>query len=82
MKNHLMKVALSLCVVGASFSVQAQRQRGQAVRQLIQDVQSAMPRAKLSDDQKGKFQSDIDGLNAAWPSRRGSKGNPWIGTSL
>jgi hypothetical protein len=46
------------------------RQRGQAIRQLIQDVQSAMPRAKLSDDQKGKLQSDIDGINAAFQARQ------------
>jgi hypothetical protein len=70
MKNHLMRLALLFCVVGASFSVQAQRQRGQAIRQLVQDVQSAMPHAKLSDDQKSKLQSDIDGINAAFQARQ------------
>ncbi len=70
MKNNLMKFALLLCVVCASFSVEAQRQRGQAIRQLVQDVQSAMPRAKLSDDQKSKLQSDIDGVNAAFQARQ------------
>ncbi len=70
MKNHLVRFTLLLCVVGASFSLHAQRQRGQAVRQLVQDVQSAMPRAKLSDDQKSKLQSDIDGINAAFQARQ------------
>ena len=69
MMNHLMRFALLLCVVGASLSVHAQRQRGQAIRQLVQNVQSAMPRAKLSDNQKSELQSDIDGINAAFQAR-------------
>jgi Tfp pilus assembly protein PilN len=71
MKNRFIRFASLLCVVvGAAFSVQAQRQRGQALRQLGQDVQSAMPHATLSDDQKSKLQSDIDGINAALQARQ------------
>jgi hypothetical protein len=29
-----------------------------------------MPRAKLSDDQKSRLQSDIDGINAAFQARQ------------
>jgi hypothetical protein len=43
---------------------------GQAVRQLVQDVQAAMPRATLSDDQKSKLQSDIDVIDAAFQTRQ------------
>jgi hypothetical protein len=70
MKNQFVRFALSLCVVGASVFVQAQRQQGQAIRLLVQDVQSAMSRATLSDDQKSKLQGDIDGLNAAFQARQ------------
>jgi hypothetical protein len=72
MKNQLLRFVLLLCMVSGSFFLQAQRQRGQgqAVRQLVQDVQSAMSRATLSDDQKNKLQGDIDGLNAAFQARQ------------
>jgi hypothetical protein len=72
MKNQLVRFALLLCIVSGSFFLQAQRQRGQgqAVRQLVQDVQSAMSRATLSDDQKSKLQGDIDGINAAFQARQ------------
>jgi septal ring factor EnvC (AmiA/AmiB activator) len=56
--------------MGVAFSAQAQRQHGQAIRQIVQDVQSAVSRATLSDDQKSKLQSDIDGLNAAFQARQ------------
>jgi hypothetical protein len=72
MNNQFVKFALLLCVVSGSLSLQAQRQRGQgqAVRQLVQDVQSAMSRATLNDDQKTKLQGDIDGINAAFQARQ------------
>jgi hypothetical protein len=72
MNNQFMKCALLLCVVNGSLYLQAQRQRGQgqAVRTLVQDVQSAMPRATLSDDQKAKLQGDIDGINTAFQARQ------------
>jgi hypothetical protein len=72
MKNQFVKFALLLCVVNGSLALQAQRQRGQgqAVRQLVQDVQAAMSRATLSDDQKTKLQGDIDGINAAFQARQ------------
>jgi hypothetical protein len=72
MKNQFVKFALLLFLVSTSLSLQAQRQRGQgqAVRQLVQDVQSAMSRATLSDDQKSKLQGDIDGINAAFQARQ------------
>jgi hypothetical protein len=72
MKNQLVRFVLLLCMVSGSFFLQAQRQRGQgqAVRQLVQDVQSAMSRATLSDDQKNKLQGDIDGINAAFQARQ------------
>jgi len=70
MKNQFVKFALLLCLVSASLSLQAQRQRGQAVKLLVQDVQSAMSRATLSDDQKSKLQGDIDGINAAFQARQ------------
>src|ERR1700740_1602233 len=72
MNNLFVRCALLLCVVNGSLSLQAQRQRGQgqAVRQLVQDVQSAMSRATLSDDQKTKLQGDVDGINAAFQARQ------------
>jgi hypothetical protein len=72
MKKQFVRFALLLCVVSGSLCLQAQRQRGQgqAVRQLVQDVQSAMARATLSDDQKTKLQGDIDGINAAFQARQ------------
>jgi len=72
MKNQFLRGALLLCLLSGSISLHAQRQRGQgqAVRQLVQDVQSAMPRATLSDDQKAKLQGDIDGVNAAFQARQ------------
>jgi hypothetical protein len=70
MKNQFVRFALLLCVVSGSLSLQAQRQRGQGIRLLVQDVQSAMSRATLSDDQKNKLQADIDGLNAAFQARQ------------
>jgi hypothetical protein len=70
MNNQFVRCALLLCLISASLSLQAQRQRGQAIRQLVQDVQSAMSRATLSDDQKNKLQGDIDGINAAFQARQ------------
>jgi hypothetical protein len=72
MKKQFVRFALLLCVVSGSLCLQAQRQRGQgqAVRQLVQDVQSAMARATLSDDQKTKLQGDIDGINTAFQARQ------------
>jgi hypothetical protein len=70
MNNQFARFALLFCVASASLSLQAQRQRGQAVRLLVQDVQSAMSRATLSDDQKNKLQGDIDGINAAFQERQ------------
>jgi hypothetical protein len=70
MKNQFVRFALLLCVVTASLSLQAQRQRGQGTRVLVQDVQSAMSRATLSDDQKNKLQGDIDTINAAFQARQ------------
>jgi hypothetical protein len=72
MKNQFVRCGLLLCVVSGSLFLQAQRQRGQgqAVRQLVQDVQSAMSRATPSDDQKTKLQGDIDTINAAFQARQ------------
>jgi hypothetical protein len=71
MKNQFPRSALLLCLVSTSLSLQAQRQRGgQALRLLVQDVQSATPRATLSDDQERKLQGDIDGINAAFQARQ------------
>ena len=70
MKNQFVRFASLFCVVYASLSLQAQRQKGQAIRLVIQDVQSAMPRATLSGDQKNKLQGDIDGINAAFEARQ------------
>jgi hypothetical protein len=70
MKNQFVRFALLFCVASASLTLQAQRQKGQAVRVLVQDVQSAMSRATLSDDQKNKLQGDIDGINAAFQARQ------------
>jgi hypothetical protein len=71
MKNQFARFALVSCLVSTSLSLQAQRQRGgQAVRLLVQDVQSTMPRTTLSDDQKSKLQGDIDGINAAFQTRQ------------
>jgi hypothetical protein len=70
MNNQFVRFTLLLCLVSASLSLQAQRQRGQAVRLLVQEVQSAVSRATLSDDQKTKLQGDIDGINAAFQARQ------------
>jgi hypothetical protein len=70
MKRNLLKLACILCIAGECLSAGAQRQRGQSVRQLVQDVQAATPRATLSDDQRTKLQSDIDGINAAFQARQ------------
>jgi hypothetical protein len=70
MKNQFVRFALLLCVISVSLSLQAQRQRGQGIRVLVQDVQSAMSRATLSDDQKNKLQGDIDTINAAFQARQ------------
>jgi hypothetical protein len=70
MKNQFVRFALLFCIVSASLSLQAQRQKGQAVRLLVQDVQSAMSSATLNDDQKNKLQGDIDGINAAFQARQ------------
>ncbi len=70
MKSEFERFALLLCVAGASVSVQAQRQQGQGIRLLVQDIQSAMSRATLTDDQKSKLQGDIDGINAAFQARQ------------
>jgi hypothetical protein len=70
MNNQFVRLALLVCVVSASLSLQAQRQKGQGVRLLVQDVQSAMSRGTLSDEQKNKLQGDIDGINAAFQARQ------------
>jgi hypothetical protein len=70
MKNRFLGCALLLCAVGGSLSLQAQRQKGQGIRLLVQDVQSAMSRATLGDDQKNKIQGDIDNINAAFQARQ------------
>jgi hypothetical protein len=70
MSNSSVGFTLLLCLMSASLPLQAQRQKGQAVRTLVQDVQSAMPRATLSDDQKTKLQGDIDGINTAFQARQ------------
>jgi hypothetical protein len=70
MKRNLLKLVCVLCIAGECLSAGAQRQQGQAIRQLVQDVQAAAPRASLSDDQKTKLQGDIDGVNAAFQARQ------------
>jgi hypothetical protein len=70
MKRNLLKLACVLCVAGECLSAGAQRQPGQAIRQLVQDVQAATPHATLNDDQKAKLQGDIDGVNATFQARQ------------
>lgn len=69
MKKEMIKLAFAVCVVGVSLSSEGQRQ-GQGIRQFVQDVQAAIPRATLNDDQKSQLQSDLDGINAALQARQ------------
>ena len=71
MKRNLLKLACVFCIAGECLYAGAQRQgHGQAITKLVQDVQSAAPRAKLNDDQKSKLQDDIDGVKAAFQARQ------------
>jgi hypothetical protein len=70
MKKILLRTAIVMGFACSCLHALAQRGQGMAkASKLANDVQTAMPNARLSDDQKSKLQADIDGVNAAMKAR-------------
>jgi hypothetical protein len=69
MNKKVVTVIFAFCVAMAYGNAGAQRRGGgggkSPVARLIADLQQATPRAKLSDDQSDKLQSDIASLKQA-----------------
>ena len=66
MKKNLRITVVGLGLMSSCLYAAAQRGGGASrINQLLADVQQAVPRATLTDDQKTKLQSDVDGIKSA-----------------
>jgi hypothetical protein len=73
MNKRTLGIVFLLFVAGACGYAGAQRMGGgrqSPMAKLMNDLQQAAPRAKLSDDQNDKLQSDIAALRDAQQARR------------
>jgi hypothetical protein len=73
MNKRTLGIALLFFVAGACGYAGAQRAGGgrqSPMAKLMNDLQQAAPRAKLSDDQNDKLQSDIAALKDAQQAKR------------
>jgi hypothetical protein len=75
MKKNLRTAMVGICVMTSCLYARAQRGGGASrITQLLADVQQAVPKATLADDQKTKLQSDMDGIKSALQG--GQQGEP------
>lgn len=62
----MMNSCVGLCLMTGGLYAETQRGRGSSrISQLLADVQQAVPRATLTDNQKTKLQGNVDGIKSA-----------------
>ena len=75
MKRDLQITVMGLWMMSSFLYAEAQRGRGPSrISQFVADVQQAIPRTTLTDDQKTTLQSDVDGIKSALQA--GQQGEP------
>ena len=72
MQKKLATALLIPCVVIACHEAGAQRRGGgkSPMSRLLTDLQQAVPRAKLTDEQNTKIQTDVSSINQAMQARQ------------